>query len=56
MCGALVHRVDVDRLRAACGELNPKAATGVDRVTWSDYGRDLEENLRDLHARVRGGA
>jgi RNA-directed DNA polymerase len=28
----------------------------VDGVTWVDYGQDLEENLRDLHARVhRGG-
>jgi hypothetical protein len=31
-----VHRVDVDRLRAAFGELNPRAATGVDEVAWSD--------------------
>jgi RNA-directed DNA polymerase len=53
---ALLHYVDVDRLRAAYGALNPKAATGVDNVTWSAYGRDLEENLRDLHARVHGGA
>jgi len=53
---ALLHHVDVDRLRAAYGALNPKAATGVDGVTWYEYGQDLEENLRDLHARVhRGG-
>src|SRR5215204_834470 len=51
-----LHHVDVDRLRAAYGALNPKAATGVDGVTWYEYGQDLEENLRDLHARVhRGG-
>ncbi len=53
---ALLHHVDVDRLRAAYWALNPKAATGVDGVTWEDYGRDLEENLRDLHARVHRGA
>jgi group II intron reverse transcriptase/maturase len=53
---ALLHHVDVDRLREAYRALNPRAATGVDEVTWEDYGRDLEENLRDLHARVhRGG-
>jgi RNA-directed DNA polymerase len=34
--------------------LRPKAAPGVDGVTWEDYGVDLEENLRDLHARVHG--
>ena len=53
---ALLHHVDVDRLRAAYGALNPKAATGVDNITWHDYGRDLEANLRDLHARVHRGA
>jgi RNA-directed DNA polymerase len=53
---ALLHHVDVDRLRAAYWALNPKAATGVDGVTWEDYGQDLEDNLRDLHARVHRGA
>ena len=27
----------------------------MDGVTWQDYGQDLEENLRDLHARVQQG-
>ena len=53
---ALLHHVDVDRLRAAYWALNPKAATGVDGVTWQGYGLDLEANLRDLHARVHSGA
>jgi group II intron reverse transcriptase/maturase len=53
---ALLHHVDVERLRAAYGALNPRAATGVDGVTWHEYGRDLEANLRDLHARVHRGA
>ena len=53
---ALLHHVDVDRLRAAYWALKPKAAPGVDGVTWVDYGQDLEANLRDLHQRVhRGG-
>jgi RNA-directed DNA polymerase len=52
---ALLHHVDVDRLRRAYWALNPKAATGVDGVTWQDYGLDLEANLRDLHARVHRG-
>ena len=53
---ALLHHVDVDRLRAAYWALKPKAAPGVDGVTWEDYGQDLEANLQDLHARVhRGG-
>jgi hypothetical protein len=53
---ALLHHVDVDRLRAAYRALEPKAAPGVDGVTWEDYGRDLEENLRGLHDRVHRGA
>jgi RNA-directed DNA polymerase len=53
---ALLHHVDVDRLRAAYFALEPKAAPGVDGVTWQDYGEDLEANLRDLHARVHRGA
>jgi RNA-directed DNA polymerase len=53
---ALLHHVDVDRLRVAYFALRPKAAPGVDGVTWADYGLDLEANLRDLHARVHRGA
>jgi len=53
---ALLHHVDVDRLRAAYWAIRPKAAPGVDGVTWGDYGRDLEANLRDLHERVHRGA
>ena len=53
---ALLHHVDVDRLRAAYFALRPRAAPGVDGVTWHDYGRDLEENLRALHARVHRGS
>jgi RNA-directed DNA polymerase len=53
---ALLHHVDVDRLRMAYSALRPKAAPGVDGVTWADYGLDLEDNLKDLHARVHRGA
>src|ERR687895_612151 len=53
---ALLHHVDVARLRAAYRALNPRAATGVDDLTWEDYGQDLERNLRDLHARVHRGS
>jgi len=53
---ALLHHVSIDRLREAYRAISPGAAPGVDGVTWRDYGRDLEENLRDLHARVQRGA
>jgi RNA-directed DNA polymerase len=53
---ALLHHVDVDRLRAAYWAVNPRAATGVDGVTWRTYGRDLESNLQQLHQRVQRGS
>ena len=53
---ALLHHVDIDRLRAAYWALNPKAASGVDGVTWHDYGLDLEANIRDLARPVHRGA
>ena len=53
---ALLHHVDLDRLRRAYWDINPKAATGVDGVTWGTYGQDLEGNLRDLLGQVLSGA
>src|SRR5258708_12048078 len=53
---ALLHHVDLDRLWAAYVAINPKAAPGVDQVTWDAYGQDLRENLEDLLRRVRSGA
>ena len=52
---ALLHHVDLDRLRAAYWAINPKAATGADGVTWGAYGQDLEANLQDLLTRVHTG-
>ena len=53
---ALLHHVTVERLEAAYRAIRPGAAPGVDGVTWRDYGQGLEENLRELHARVHRGA
>src|SRR5450755_3242233 len=52
---ALLHHVDLARLRAAYWAIRPQAAPGVDGVTWAEYGQDLEVNLQDLHARVQSG-
>jgi RNA-directed DNA polymerase len=54
---ALLHHVyDVDRLRAAYTALKRDAAAGIDGETWRHYGETLEDNLRDLAARVKRGA
>ena len=52
---ALLHHVSLSRLWLAYRDLSPKAAPGVDGVTWAAYGQDLEANLRDLHERVQQG-
>jgi RNA-directed DNA polymerase len=52
---ALLHHVSLERLVMAYWDLSPKAAPGVDGVTWGAYGQDLVANLRDLHERVRQG-
>jgi RNA-directed DNA polymerase len=52
---ALMHHVTIDRLLLAYWAISPKAAPGVDGVTWAAYGQDLEVNLRDLHQRVQAG-
>jgi hypothetical protein len=49
---ALLHHIDVDRLRDAYAALRRDAAPGVEGVTWEDYGQDLEARLEDLHGRV----
>jgi RNA-directed DNA polymerase len=53
---ALLHHVDLHRLWAAYVAINPKAAPGVDRVTWEDYGQNLRANLEDLLKRVHSEA
>jgi group II intron reverse transcriptase/maturase len=50
-----LHHVTVELLREAYQKLNPRAAPGVDEVTWKEYGQGLEERLVDLHARVHSG-
>jgi group II intron reverse transcriptase/maturase len=47
------HIYDVDNLRACYETLDANKATGVDGVTKEEYGRNLEENLRDLSGRLR---
>jgi group II intron reverse transcriptase/maturase len=51
---SLYHHIsDVDNLRAYYDTLEADKATGVDGVTKEEYGKDLEENLRDLSERLK---
>ena len=47
------HIYDGDNLRACYDALDAHKATGVDGVTKEEYGRNLEENLRDLSGRLK---
>ena len=53
---ALLHHVNINRLRSSYYELKRQAAPGIDGVTWQQYGTGLEERLKDLHDRVHRGA
>jgi RNA-directed DNA polymerase len=48
---ALLHYLDVDRLRSADDRLRKEATEGVDGVSWAAYGNALEGRLADQHAR-----
>jgi hypothetical protein len=53
---ALFHHVyNLDTLRRAYCSLNPKAAPGIDGVTWQQYGEDLAANLQALADRLARG-
>ena len=52
----MLHHVDLARLAAAYSGINPKAAPGVDQVTWDAYGQNLQVNLEDLLRSVHSGA
>jgi group II intron reverse transcriptase/maturase len=51
----LAHLIDVDFLREAYHRTRKDSAPGIDGVTADTYAEHLEENLRDLHERLRRG-
>jgi RNA-directed DNA polymerase len=53
---SLLHHISIDLLRLSFFAIKKEAASGVDGLTWQDYGADLERKLADLHDRVHRGA
>jgi RNA-directed DNA polymerase len=51
----LAHLIDEDFLREAYRQTSKSSAAGIDGVTAKQYAEHLEENLRDLHDRLRSG-
>ena len=55
-CGqfhSLAHLIDVPALERAYHRLRKDAAVGVDGTSKEQYGQGLEQNLRDLHERMK---
>jgi RNA-directed DNA polymerase len=50
---SLAHLLDTGFLATCYYRLGRDRASGVDGVTWKKYGEHLEENLRDLVARMK---
>jgi len=51
----LVHHIDVEWLEEAYRLTNKRSAAGIDGVTATEYGANLEQNLQGLHERLRSG-
>jgi len=49
------HVYDIRRLRRSFLGLKRKSATGIDGMTWKEYGKNLVENLENLSGRLRKG-
>lgn len=50
---SLAHLIDVPALERAYRQIRKDSAVGVDGVTKDEYGEDLENNLEDLHRRLK---
>jgi RNA-directed DNA polymerase len=54
---SLLHHIyDEERLNQAYEALEHRAAPGMDGQTWPEYGKDLEDHLKDLSGRLARGA
>jgi RNA-directed DNA polymerase len=53
---ALLHHLTVDLLWQSFYAMKPRAAPGVDGVTWVEYETGRKDRLMDLHGRVHRGA
>ena len=51
---SLAHLLDVEFLRDCYKSLNRNKAVGIDKVSWEDYGENLDENLELLVSRLKG--
>jgi group II intron reverse transcriptase/maturase len=53
---SLMHHLTPELLRSSFFDLKKQAAPGVDGETWSDYAKDFESRIDDLHGQIHRGA
>ena len=51
----LAHHMDIDFLWEAYRGTRKDSTPGIDGITAKQYGEELEENLKDLHERLKSG-
>jgi RNA-directed DNA polymerase len=52
---SLAHLLNKECLMRSYWELNSQAAVGIDRVSYKEYGKELEENIEKLIERLKSG-
>ena len=50
---SLAHLLNVEYLGDCYKSLNRNKAVGIDKVSWEEYGRNLEGNLEQLVSRLK---
>ena len=50
---SLAHLLDAECLKESYRELNRNAASGIDRVSYVEYGKNLDENIAELVERLK---
>ena len=50
---SLAHLLNADYLRDCYNSLNRNKAVGIDKVSWEEYGEDLDGNLYNLVSRLK---
>jgi len=50
---SLAHYLDEEALKRGYRRIRKSAAVGQDGVTYEEYGEDLDENIRNLHKRLK---
>ena len=51
--GNLMHHINEESLKASFQQLRKECTVGIDGISWEEYGRQLEENIKGLMERIK---